>query len=66
MGKCSKRVEASLFWAIRKGLVEELTFRYVDLQGLVRLTFGDLGSENMLKAEQKARVTVWRWDRKDT
>lgn len=66
MGECSKGVEAILLWATRKGLVEELTFRYVDLQGLVRLIFGDLGSESMLQAEQKARATVWRWDRKDT
>ena len=54
-----KEVESSQLWKIRKGFVEELVFRQVDVPGLVRLTFIDLVG-GAFQAEQKMKAMIWR------
>lgn len=54
-----KKVEASQLWKTRKGFVEELVFRWVDVPVFVRLTFRDLVG-GAFQAEQKTKAMIWR------
>lgn len=54
-----KEVEASELWKTRKGFVEDLVFRQVDVPGLGRLIFRDLVG-GALQAEQKTKAMIWR------